>query len=140
VPEWRSGSLGSGTPLAAGRLHGYFSNMLERRRHPRHRATFPVQIDTEQKKRRLAVTRNASVSGVLLGTGSRFDAGERVSLALQFHGEAREWRVSGRIVRVASDRASDWFSRILAVEFDQEVPEIEALLDQTEREQAELRN
>src|SRR6185503_18705883 len=115
------------------------SFMAERRRHPRHRATFPVQIDTERKKQRLGVARNASVSGVLLGTGSRFDAGERVSLALQFHGKAQEWRVSGRIVRVGSDRASDWFSRILAVEFDQALPEIEALLDQTEREQAEIR-
>jgi Tfp pilus assembly protein PilZ len=114
--------------------------MPERRRHPRHRATFPIQIDTAQKKQRLGVARNASVNGVLIGTGSRFDAGERVSLALQFHGEAQQWRVSGRIVRVASDRTSDWFSRILAVEFDQALPEIEALLDQTEREQAELRN
>lgn len=112
--------------------------MSERRRHQRHRAAFPVQIDGDEKKDRIGVARNASISGVLVGTPSRFSAGERVTLSLKFVGEP-DLRVRGRIVRIDADKRSDWFNRILAVAFDEAVPELELLLDAAEQQQSALR-
>jgi hypothetical protein len=99
--------------------------MADRRIHTRHRINFPVQIDSERKKDRIGVARNVSVRGLLLGTPSRFQPGERVTLELVLASErAERERVTGRVVRVSEDGDAGWFARLIAVEFDRDVPRL----------------
>jgi hypothetical protein len=104
--------------------------MKERRRYLRQRLFVPVEIDGEKKKDRIGVARNASACGMLFGTPSHFEVGERVTLRLALHPKVSERvTVSGRIVRVAVDDAADWFARLVAVKFDQELPKLSSASD-----------
>jgi hypothetical protein len=97
--------------------------MHERRRHLRHEQIFPLQIDTDHKKDRIGVVRNASPSGILFGTPSHFRVGDRVTLRLLLDpSEPLRHTITGRIVRLGTDSAGDWFARLVAVSFDEEVP------------------
>jgi len=112
----RSSWLTSGPVLAKVHL------MQERRKHLRQKLHVPLEIDSDQKKDRIGVVRNASPSGVLFGTPSNFRPGDRVTLRILVDpADPSRHTVTGRIVRVAMDNASDWFSRLVAVSFDKEV-------------------
>jgi hypothetical protein len=104
--------------------------MEERRRYLRQRLFVPVEIDGEKKKDRIGVARNASACGMLLGTPSHFEVGERVTLRLALAPQVSERLiVSGRIVRIAVDDAADWFARLVAIKFDQELPKLSSAAD-----------
>lgn len=114
--------------------------MDERRRHTRHRVYYPVQIDTAEKKERVAVARNTSVSGVLVGSPSRYAEGEAVELMFRVDQKKSEHkRVRGTIVRAGQDQTGGWFSRTYAVKFEEELPWLEDELARAEPEQGYLR-
>ena len=80
--------------------------------------------------------RNGSVSGLLLGTPSRFRLGERILMAFRVserHGQEKQ--VAGTIVRVETDAPDSWFNRLVAVQLDAPDPELDLLfVDEAQRQ------
>lgn len=101
--------------------------MDERRRSPRLRAWFLMQVQSAERGRWLAMTRNMSESGALLATASRLAVGEPVTLIFKLGAEDESEReLAGTIVRVernVEDPGGFWPHRV-AVEFEQPVPEL----------------
>lgn len=89
----------------------------ERRTSIRQPATVAVEIDGQQRKGRLGITRDASRTGMLMATPSRFEIGEEFSLTL-YLGNNTE-RVRGRVRRIetTSPRSNEMWRYRLAVEF-----------------------
>lgn len=72
----------------------------DRRTATRHSAYFPAQIDTGTGKKRTAVIKDLSVSGVLLMTRAKVAPGDEVTLSLFLTGDPEHAReVKGRVVR-----------------------------------------
>jgi hypothetical protein len=94
----------------------------------------PVRV--EELAEGMAVTHNASDRGVLLVSASTLALGAAVTIRFQIPNEAAEQRtVHGRVVRVEPNRDDPdgvWRHQ-LAVEFDETVPELEAMLTQLVR-------
>ena len=109
----------------------------ERRAERRYRVTLPVAIagDTEggfEPIERIGLSRDASASGVLFNTRSRFAPGDEIDLTL--HLSADEARgVRGRVVRVETvAKDSDFLWRYLtAVCFVEPLPDLVAKLAET---------
>ena len=103
------------------------------RRHERYQLWFPVTLD-EGATDALAVSVNASVSGILLATTESFAEGTRVRITFQIDPPAGEKRtVEGTTVRVdpnENDPHGYWKHRV-AIAFDEELPELETLLQDT---------
>jgi hypothetical protein len=94
--------------------------MSERRRAPRREFVVPVQIDAPEKKDRVGMVQNASETGMLIGTPSRFEVGQSVELTFKPTLEAVAWTcVRGRIVRADLDNARGLFRRLIAIELEQ---------------------
>jgi hypothetical protein len=94
----------------------------ERRNNQRIPAYFAVELNSAQKRGRCGVTRNASDTGLLIVTPSRFAASDRLELAVHTGGAQR--RLAGRIVRVDENGAKShetWRFR-LAVQLDEPLP------------------
>jgi len=102
---------------------------LGRRRVPRVPVVLAVELSSAEKPRRCGVTRNASGTGLLIVTPSRFAVGER--LALSVHVTDHAEHVEGRVVRVEENPASsvEMWRYKLAVELDDALSEeaLEAL-------------
>ncbi len=101
---------------------------MTRRDNERYQVWIPVKVD--QLKEGLAITHDASSHGALMLTASTLEAGSTVEVALKFPGEPVPRRVKGRVVRVESnpeDPNGLWPHR-MAVEFEEEVPDIEWVL------------
>jgi hypothetical protein len=64
-----------------------------------------------------------SAGGVLLGTPSRFSAGQRVRLRFRSRLDGPETEVVGTVVRSEKNPDGDWLTRLVAVRFDREVSE-----------------
>jgi hypothetical protein len=111
--------------------------MQEARRHPRKPVWLPIGIDGEDRPNRIGVSRDASIAGVLISTGSRFKVGERVTLRIRLTGKARrEILVSGQVVRIdteTGDAAQAWPYRI-AVQLDQAVKDLQDAIKDVEVE------
>lgn len=109
--------------------------MDERRDKNRYQVWFPVELDADALKKRLAVTRNVSSRGLLLSASTNLDEGSKVIVTFRvLPGDAQERSVQGTIIRVeknTDDPDGLWPLRI-AVEFDQPIPEIEAKLKEAE--------
>lgn len=107
---------------------------MERRRSERRQLYFPVQLDAEQLRARLAVSKDVSSKGCLLSTQAHFEPGSRVAVVFRVPGEATDRRVEGTVVRFepnADDPRGLWPQRA-AIEFDDEVPELEEALVQAD--------
>lgn len=78
----------------------------------------PVQIDSQEKPGRVGMACNASATGMLVGTQSRFQVGQWVDLSFKPTLEAAWMRARGRIVRIEIDEARELFRRLIAIEFD----------------------
>ena len=107
----------------------YLWRDVERRSHPRYRVWLPAQVD--ELKEGVAVTHDASPSGVKMVAASTLEVGTTVNISLQLppNGE-RERHVTGKVVRVERNQADPlgmWPHRI-AVEFDDVDEELESLL------------
>jgi hypothetical protein len=103
---------------------------VERREGQRVEVWFPVQLDAEQLKARVAVSRDVSSRGCLLSTATTIAPGSRVSVTFHVPGEAVARKIDGHVVRVeqnVEDPGGLWPVRV-AIEFDQPVPELEKQL------------
>jgi hypothetical protein len=96
----------------------------ERRRATRQDALIPARIDSESRADRLAISRNLSRTGALLGTPSRFRIGERTWLSFQLDGECVS-EISGRIVRLELNHDDDTgiWRFLMAVQFHEPLPD-----------------
>jgi hypothetical protein len=98
---------------------------MSRRDNDRYQVWIPVKVDALREG--LAVTHDASSRGVLMLTASTLTEGSTVEISLKFPDDPVPKRVSGRVVRVEANEADPhglWPHR-MAVEFDEEVPELE---------------
>lgn len=97
----------------------------ERRAAERHVLWIPVQMKAGEDVQMLAVSRNISVSGVLVIVGASLEVGERVDMTLQVPGED-ERVLGGEIVRVeVNEEDPDGLWRYkLAVAFDESVDDL----------------
>jgi hypothetical protein len=99
---------------------------VERRRGQRYEGWLPVKINGSEQA--LAVSHNASSTGLLLVTAVRLTAGEQIDLQVQLPYVDEPIDVKATIVRAGSnenDPRGLWPFTI-AVEFERAVPEIEA--------------
>ncbi len=106
----------------------------ERRSAKRHALWVPVELSAGQDVYMLAVSRNISFTGVLVIVGAKLEPGRRVELKLSVP-KAGERAVSGEIVRVehnAEDPDGLW-KYLLAIRFDEPVPELEAAFERLEQ-------
>lgn len=106
----------------------------ERRAAKRHVLWIPVQMEAGEDIKMLAVSRNISVSGMLVIVGASLGVGERVELTLQVPGED-DRKLGGEIVRVeANEEDPDGLWRHkLAVAFDEDVAELATAFERLEK-------
>ena len=88
----------------------------DRRTSTRMPAIIAVEIDGRDRKGRLGVTRDASQTGFLMASPSRFDLGEELDLKLYLGREVK--RVRGRVARVEtnSPRSTEMWRYRLAIQ------------------------
>lgn len=77
-----------------------------------------MKIDAPEKQGRVGMVCNASSTGMLVGTQSRFQVGQGVELTFKPSLEAAWMRVRGRIVRIEIDEARELFRRLIAIDFE----------------------
>jgi hypothetical protein len=108
----------------------YLPGSVDRRSHTRYRIWLPAQVD--ELKEGMAITHNASPTGVLMVAASTLDVGSSATITIQIPTSTpQERRHTGKVVRVernAADPYGMWPYRI-AVEFDTPDAEFETLLD-----------
>ena len=103
---------------------------MERRERQRVEVWFPVQLDAEQLKARVAVSRDVSSRGCLLSTATAITPGSKVSVTFHVPGETLARKIDGHVVRVeknVDDPGGLWPNRV-AIEFEEPVPELEQQL------------
>jgi len=96
--------------------------MTHSRRHSRHPVRFPVAIESPAKPGRVGVVRNMSQRGLLIGTPSRYQEGQRVRVRFRTRG-GPEIDLPATVVRIDHDPSGDWLSRLVALELDRDVSE-----------------
>lgn len=107
--------------------------MQERREHARYAIWFPVHVSPADAtaKTIVAVSKDASSTGISISTASKFEVGEKVTVAFRVPPDTgAEQRVDGRIVRFAANAEDPhglWPFRI-AIAFDTPLPDLERLL------------
>ncbi|MEZ4368697.1 MAG: PilZ domain-containing protein [Kofleriaceae bacterium] len=102
--------------------------MLDRRQHTRHPVALPVSVSTAQRRERVGVTRDLSVTGVLFHSASAFTPGEAVQIRIALAREA-ERVAHGVVVRSFEDPSPEHVLRkVTAVRFEHEVAEVDLLL------------
>lgn len=114
---------------------------MERRASRRHNVWFPIQVDADTRENRLAICHDCSVTGVLLRTPSRFQPGERVKITFRVRkAQHAPVETTGEVVRVNETQTDGftWWPRLVAIRFDQAIPELESMLEAEERAQAVL--
>ncbi len=77
-----------------------------------------MHIDAPDKPGRVGMACNASATGMLIGTQSRFQIGQWIALRFKPHVRAPWIPVRGRIVRIELDEEREMFRRLIAVEFE----------------------
>ena len=106
--------------------------MEYRRRHARRTIRFPLALETPAKRGRVGVARDVSVSGMLLGTPSRYQLGQRIRVRFRPRADGPTFEIPGTVVRSEKNPDGDWLSRLVAIAFDRDVAEERvAELDQT---------
>jgi hypothetical protein len=111
-----------------------------RRRHDRHRVVFPIKVSSTPKEGRIGMCRNGSASGMLLGTPSRFDIGDELTLRFSVRAGSPENLVTAKIVRIGKEAANrdHWCHRLVAVEFASPQPTLERVFADLAPRQAHL--
>jgi len=91
---------------------------VERRTSPRTRIAVPVGIDGRTRKQRFGISRDASATGMLIATPSKFEVGEELALTL-FVGVEERKQVRGRVIRVETNsvRSTELWRYRLALEY-----------------------
>lgn len=89
-------------------------------------------MDSKVRKDRIAMSRNASSRGVLLGSPSRFEVGEKLVMTFRIMPAGKMYAgVVGKVVRVdESANAEDpMWRHVMAIEFEQPLADeiVEAL-------------
>jgi len=105
--------------------------MEERRRDRRLRNWFLMRLKGEEEGEWLAMSRNVSTTGILAATAKKLAIGQPVSVTFELSNEDEPRTLHGTIVRVqlnAEDPSGAWPHRV-AIEFDEEVPELEPLVE-----------
>jgi hypothetical protein len=113
----------------------------ERRGGFRHLACFPAHLETEQGTPRSALIRDLSVSGALLLTRARLAIGDEVKLSLYLREGLEPFATTARVVREekrTSEMVHPW-TKAVAVQFDQLLPELEDEAKSLADRQAALR-
>jgi len=103
--------------------------MSERREHARHEIWFPIEVEVEDGKA-IAVSYDVSTGGLLMAAPGRVEVGSEVTVTFRVSQHAPDKKVKGHVIRVEKNSPSvdaRWRYR-LAVAFDAQQPEIEALL------------
>ena len=107
-------------------------SMEDRRRGLRHRTWCIVNLENDAGGEWLAMSRNMSMSGVLLATAAKLDVDERVRLRFKVTPTAEdEQECTGRVVRWEADvedRSGMWPHHV-AIEFDDLYPEVDPLCE-----------
>lgn len=105
----------------------------ERRSAKRHALWVPVELRAGEDVYMLAVSRNISFTGVLVIAGAELEAGRRVQLNLSVP-KAGDRSVSGEIVRVQvnEEDPDGLWKFLIAIRFDEAVPELEAAFERLE--------
>ncbi len=103
--------------------------MVERRASPRTRVTIAVGIDGSVRKHRFGVSRDASATGMLVATPSRFEVGEELALTV-FLGVSERRHVRGRVIRVevCPMRSAEMWRYRLALQYSEPVGDLPAVL------------
>lgn len=105
--------------------------MRERRRGRRLRSWFLMRLKSEEKQSWLAMSRNVSTTGILAATAKKLAIGQPVALTFEVTPGEKQLTMHGTIVRVelnAEDPSGMWPHRV-AIEFDEEVPELEPAVE-----------
>lgn len=90
-----------------------------------------MRLEGEGSQGWLAMSRNVSATGVLAATAKILAVGQPVSVRFTVAPGMEPLKIQGTIVRVelnVEDRSGLWPHRV-AVEFDEEVPELEMLAE-----------
>lgn len=101
---------------------------MERRANQRYQIWLPVRVDGLREG--IAVTHDASNSGLLMVTASTLEPGAAVTITLKSPNKQETRQLTGKVVRVeanADDPNGLWPHRI-AVEFEEAVPDLERML------------
>ncbi|MCB9596144.1 MAG: PilZ domain-containing protein [Sandaracinaceae bacterium] len=106
----------------------------ERRSAKRHALWVPVELKQGEDVYMLAISRNISLTGVLVVVGAQLEAGERVELTLTVP-SSEPRTAAGEIVRVQvnEEDPDGLWKYLLAVRFDEPVPELEDALEKLEQ-------
>ena len=96
----------------------------ERRSSPRHTAYLAGELETDQGKSSIAITRDVGAGGLLLFTRLR-DCGETVKLTVMHDG--KKLQVTGKVVREERVDDSELWRTKLAIVVDQSDPVIASL-------------
>jgi len=103
----------------------------DRRKHRRYEALFPMCLETRSGWKFVAMSDNASQSGMLAVTAAELDPDAEITLFFKLSDNDDEhFTVQGRIVRVEendSEESGLWPTRV-AVEFTSPLPEVEQFL------------
>ena len=115
------------------------SSGKDRRAHRRYRVNLPVGIDAGPRTGRVGITHDASVTGLLFNTRSRFEPGDEVLVTLFVESRSgsrstAEKNVRAKVVRVQTvDLRSDYPWRYLAaITFVEPLEELESKLAELE--------
>lgn len=100
---------------------------MERREHTRYLIWFPVTLGANDKEV-WAICRDASRRGIRLSSQVPLEVGAEVTVTFRLSPEdANERVVTGRVVRIRNTSGSTW-PHDLAIEFAEELPELESQL------------
>lgn len=110
--------------------------MNERREGERRLVWFPVHLSSDRVATALAVTRDASRTGVLISARRKLEPGAEIDLAIDVPeaaptAEPITIRAKGKVVRIEANQADPdgLWPYHLAVEFDEPQPELERTLE-----------
>lgn len=109
---------------------------MERRTNHRYEIWVPVKVDGLREG--IAVTHDASNTGVLMVTASTLKPGEPVTITLKSHDKQQTRQLTGRVVRVevnSEDPRGFWPHR-MAIEFEEPVPDLERMLSELTKSQS----
>ena len=94
------------------------------RQSDRHVVVVVVQIDSEQRKERIGVTRDVSTSGTLLLSNSKFELGERLEVTFHVSSDPSGVRKEhGEVVRVDKLESGRQWRYATALRFDRPMPD-----------------
>ncbi len=105
-----------------------------RRRAQRHVVVVPVQIDSDQRKERLGVTRDVSDSGTMLLSNSKFTVGEKLELTFYVTSNPQDVKKTvGEVIRVEQLQSGLQWRYAMALAFKSPLPEVQVFAELEEK-------